>query len=353
VTELIQRLHAVILAVRQEYAPDPRLSVYEVMPIEDGGAVRVVGATSEPAALEALRARIAHVHGADSVRDEVVRYPEEAVDGAGMHAIVSSAVVPLLAGPFVAEPHVSQAVLGHHLTILRQRGRWLNVKAEDGYLGWLHRGYVHRVDEVAARAWTVGGADGEVCLSLGAELVDESGVVVGRLPWGSRFHGEGEQGVLPDGTRGRVVGDFVPAARRRERFPTEREAVVETTTRWLGVPYIWSGITLGGADCSGFVQAVYRMHGVELPRDSDQQSVVGEPVDPGTDFSGLLPGDLVFFAEDPGRVSHVTMSLGGSKVVHSSLGNGGVRRNDLLGKTPLEEELRRLFYCARRVIPAG
>ena len=59
--ELIERLRAVIAAVRHEYAPDPRLSVFEVMPIEDGGAVRVVGATSEPAALEALHSRLAHI----------------------------------------------------------------------------------------------------------------------------------------------------------------------------------------------------------------------------------------------------------------------------------------------------
>lgn len=351
--ELIERLRSVISQVRHEHAPDPRLCIYEVMVIEDGDDLRVVGATSEPVALEALRARIATIDGTASVSDEVERYPEPTVDGAGAHALVTSAIVPLLAGPFVSEPHVSQAVLGQHLVILRQRGRWLNVRAEDGYLGWLHRGYVHRVDEVEARAWLVGGTGGEVHLSLGAELRDDRGEAVARLPWGARFHHDGSRGVLPNGISGTVVGDSVAAATRRDRFPLEREAVAETTARWMGVPYIWSGVTLGGADCSGFVQAVYRMHGFELPRDSDQQSLVGEAIDPGTDFEALLPGDLLFFAEEPGRVSHVTMSLGGPEIVHSALGNGGIRRNDLLGQTPLEEELRRLFYCARRLIPCG
>lgn len=351
--ELMERLRAVISEVRHEHAPDPRLAIYEVMVIEDGADLRIVGATSELPALEALRRRIGLVEEAHSVRDEVQRYPEPPQDGAGIHALVSSAVVPLLAGPFVSEPHVSQAVLGQHLMILRQRGRWLNVRAEDGYLGWLHRGYVHRVDEVEAREWTLGGARGETYLSLGAELRDGHGEVVARLPWGARIHRDGARGFLPNGLAGDVVGEVIPASERRERFPTERNAVAETTSRWLGVPYIWSGVTLGGVDCSGFVQAVYRMHGVELPRDSDQQSMVGEEVESETDFSALLPGDLLFFAEDPGRVSHVTMSLGGSRIIHSSLGNGGVRRNDLLGASPLEEELRRLFYGARRLIPLG
>ncbi|MBW3627825.1 MAG: C40 family peptidase [Gemmatimonadetes bacterium] len=351
--ELMERLRAVISEVRHEHAPDPRLAIYEVMVIEDGVDLRVVGATSEPAALEALRRRIGLIEEARSVQDEVQRYPELPQDGAGIHALVSSAVVPLLSGPFVAEPHVSQAILGQHLTVLRERGRWLHVRAEDGYLGWMHRGYVHRVNEAEAREWALGGARGETSLSLGAELRDGRGEVVARLPWGARIHCDGSRGFLPNGLAGDVVGEVIPASERRERFPTHGNAVAETTARWLGVPYIWSGVTLGGADCSGFVQAIYRMHGVELPRDSDQQSMMGEAVDPEADFSGLLPGDLLFFAEDPGRVSHVTISLGGSRIIHSSLGNGGVRRNDLLGASSLEEELRRLFYGARRLIPLG
>ena len=117
------------------------------------------------------------------------------------------------------------------------------------------------------------------------------------------------------------------------------------------MPYLWGGVTMGGVDCSGFVQALYRLHGHVIPRDSDQQSRTGEEVDPGDGFAGLRPGDLLFFAEEPGRCSHVTMSTGGSRIIHSSLGNGGVQRNDLAGRRAYERELRTLFIGARRIIP--
>ncbi|HYW07318.1 MAG TPA: C40 family peptidase, partial [Longimicrobium sp.] len=118
----------------------------------------------------------------------------------------------------------------------------------------------------------------------------------------------------------------------------------------MGVPYLWGGVTMGGVDCSGFVQALYRLHGKTLPRDSDQQSRAGAHVDPGDDFSQLQPGDLLFFSEDAGRVTHVTMSTGGSRIIHSSLGNGGVARNDIMGRRNYERELRRIFLFARRIL---
>jgi cell wall-associated NlpC family hydrolase len=212
---------------------------------------------------------------------------------------------------------------------------------------------VNRVDEIGARAWEIG-THGEVCFSLGAELHDERGRVLTQLPWGARFISE-EDGTarLPEGTTGYVAGDMVRATERAARFPTDGVAMVRTAAEWIGTPYIWSGITPAGADCSGFAQAVWRMHGVLLPRDSDLQALAGIAVEPGPDFSNLVAGDLLFFEEIPGRITHVTISLGGARIIHSSLGNGGVRCNDLAGDTGFERNLRSIFVCARRVNPLG
>jgi hypothetical protein len=51
-------------------------------------------------------------------------------------------------------------------------------------------------------------------------------------------------------------------------------------------------------------------------------------------------------------VTHVAISTGGSGIVHSSLGNGGVARNDLAGRRRFERELGRICVRARRVLPA-
>lgn len=348
--EVIERVVAILEEVRREFAPDPRVSVFEVGYQEDGSSLVLIGAISEPAAAEALHRRIALLEVAQRVEDRVVRLPLEE-PGLLSHALVTASAAPMLAGPVVSESHVSQSLLGHRLLVLREQGRWLHCRSDDGYLGWVHRGYVHRVDEPTARAWAIG-AGGEACLSLGATLMGEGDDVVARLPWGARVVRRADgTGALPDGRVGRLVGELVPRTELPRRFPAVGEAVVETAERWLGAPYLWGGTTPAGVDCSGLAQAVYRTHGVELPRDSDQQAQAGTEVEPGADFANLRPGDLLFFAEEPGRITHVTLSMGAGRIIHSSLGNGGVRRNDLNGGLHFEQELARLFVCARRILP--
>jgi gamma-D-glutamyl-L-lysine dipeptidyl-peptidase len=345
-----EALAAALDRIRERHAPDPRLAVFEVTVEVRDSTVALCGATSEMDALQAIRHEAAQAPASLNVLDEIQLLPEADPDEL-VHGVVSSAVAPMLAAPKIASTQVSQVVLGNRLVVLRRSGRWLQCRASDGYIGWVHAGYVALMDEARARAWETG-SDGDVWLSLGAEVRDEGGEVMVRLPWGARILRLSEAQVrLPDGRVGRPGGELIPAAARPIAFPATGEAVCESASRWLGVPYLWGGVTQGGVDCSGFVQALYRLHGHVIPRDSDQQSRTGEAVEcVGGDFSALRAGDLVFFTEDPGRVTHVVMSTGGSRIVHASLGNGGVARNDLHGRRAYERELRRLFVCARRII---
>ena len=144
---------------------------------------------------------------------------------------------------------------------------------------------------------------------------------------------------------------MVAIDRLADWFPARGDSVTRTARRWIGAPYLWGGVTTGGVDCSGLVQAVFWLHGVALPRDSDQQSPMGDELDPGEDFSNLNPGDLLFFSETTDRVSHVAISLGGPHIVHSALTNGGVDVNNLVGELEYEAMLKSRFTRASRVLP--
>jgi gamma-D-glutamyl-L-lysine dipeptidyl-peptidase len=343
---LMERLETILGEVRQEHAPDLRTTVFEIELAHENGGLALIGETSVPAAAEEIHRRVGLLEPGVPISDRVSRLPEVEPS----HAVVTAAIAPMLGGPRVTDSHISQTLAGHRLRVLRERGRWLHCRSDDGYLGWVHRGYLRRVDEAEARGWEMG-LGGEPCFSLDARLLAPNGEVVARLPWGSRFVRSADgSGVLADGRTGQLDGDWISERDRPVRYRTDGAAMVATAASWLGVPYFWGGITRAGVDCSGLAQAICRTHGVELPRDSDQQALSGMEVDPSADFSELLPGDLLFFAEEPGRVTHVTLSEGGSRIIHSSLGNGGVARNDLVGSLAYEEELRGLFVCARRVI---
>lgn len=99
---------------------------------------------------------------------------------------------------------------------------------------------------------------------------------------------------------------------------TSRIAVGLTTSamRFLGVPYVFGGTSTSGFDCSGFVQHVFGLMGISLPRTADAQYDVGRPT-----LGGPRAGDLVFF-DTYGGVSHVGIYLGHGTFVHASSSHG-------------------------------
>jgi cell wall-associated NlpC family hydrolase len=111
-------------------------------------------------------------------------------------------------------------------------------------------------------------------------------------------------------------------------------------------------------DCSGFTKTVYFLNGVLLPRDANQQVLVGEPVSQDDNMAAVRAGDLLFFGSRahegrPERVTHVAISLGGRRFIHAP-GGGGVTTNSMDPADPDFNQYReRGFLHVRRVIGAG
>lgn len=79
-----------------------------------------------------------------------------------------------------------------------------------------------------------------------------------------------------------------------------------------GVPYVWGGESRSGYDCSGLVQAAYRAAGISLPRTTQEQYDAGPHLPPS---APLAPGDLVFFGQGPGDVTHVGLVVRAGEMV--------------------------------------
>jgi len=257
---------------------------------------------------------------------------------------VRSAVAPLHAEPRVSSAQTSQRLAGHPVYVLEERGDWLRVRGLDDYEGWLHRGYLMQIAEHGTVAPAPPG--GEFALTY-----------VPRVSLGARVrsarHGPRSLplGAWLDPDEEVEEGSAVPLDGLARRFPAQPDAIIQSAaTLFAGTRYEWGGVTPWGADCSGFVQSVFGLHGVALPRDAWQQALEGR--DAGRDVAALHPADLLFFSERPdGRVTHVGVALGGLRMAHVALGRGGfnVERLDD-ADDPYVVTLIGRFTGARRVL---
>ncbi|HEU5362558.1 MAG TPA: C40 family peptidase [Gaiellaceae bacterium] len=187
----------------------------------------------------------------------------------------------------------TQVLYGEQVRVLERRGGWTRIAVPDqpspldarGYPGWV-------------RSWQLG-------VRFSAPLVVTAHRA--RLANGAEV-GFGSQ--VPRGA--------VPAAATR-KLPATRTDLVRTAKGSLGLHYLWGGLSAWGYDCSGLTWAVYRAHGITIPRDADAQFAAGKPVP----LAKMLPGDLLFY-EHP-VVGHVAMYLGGGRMIEAPNSRSEVR----------------------------
>lgn len=99
-----------------------------------------------------------------------------------------------------------------------------------------------------------------------------------------------------------------------------RESILQFASQFIGNPYVWGGTSLtDGADCSGFVQQIYKTFGYNLPRVAEDQSQYGTKI-PVEDAQS---GDLIFYAKD-GYVHHVVMYAGDGKTIEAANEDQGI-----------------------------
>lgn len=121
-----------------------------------------------------------------------------------------------------------------------------------------------------------------------------------------------------------------------------RQEIASYALNFVGNPYVWGGTSLTkGADCSGFVQSIYKQFGYTIPRVSRDQAKSAGYCNVQPDVEHLLPGDLIFYTNSKGVVDHVAMYIGDGKIVHAANKRAGIVVASYNHRTP---------YKARRVV---
>ncbi|MCI2254982.1 C40 family peptidase [Domibacillus sp. PGB-M46] len=217
----------------------------------------------------------------------------------------------------------TQALYGQEVTVLKTSGSWAQVAVKDqltsknskGYPGWLPKSQLTTQPaayEGCQTAWVKSKTaflfhdkkQSFMEISFNTELP----IIKSETNW--------VQVMTPaNGAKWLKKSDIrVLAAVPNIPKPTG-SALLATGKQFLGLPYLWSGMSAYGFDCSGFTSSVYRYHGISIPRDASEQAKAGKAVAK----SALQPGDLLFFAYNngKGRVHHVAMYAGSGQMIHA------------------------------------
>lgn len=218
-------------------------------------------------------------------------------------------------------------MLGTTVKILKiennnQQGDWYYLETPDSYQGWVKSQAV-RLLSAGEKAYASEGQVIEIT-SLIAYIYSSPDVTkqkplmfapISTVLKLDKFEGRWGEVILPCGRRAFIQmgdGEIKQAPFRRPRLTAEQ--MVSLAKRFLGLPYFWGGTSPLGIDCSGYVQLIYRLSGIEILRDADIQY----------SQSGLLEvpkgqekaGDLVFFGRK--SITHVGMMISQKEFIHAT-----------------------------------
>ncbi|MDN3606560.1 C40 family peptidase [Kaistella yonginensis] len=180
---------------------------------------------------------------------------------------------------------VSQLLYGETIDILQTTGKFMKVKMHfDGYEGWI---------------------DAQQISSISDDFLTQRKTQLVFNPM--QMYNTSQGAILLS------MGSEVNSDNANPSFLSQ-ETIAETAKQFLNVPYLWSGRSFFGIDCSGFVQLVYKTHGISLPREAQQQSEIGDVL---SFVEESKPGDLAFFENEEGLISHVGMMLNTQEIIHA------------------------------------
>ncbi|WP_188113451.1 C40 family peptidase [Nocardioides humilatus] len=240
----------------------------------------------------------------------------------------------------------TEALLGDRVVVLQLRPHWAKVvvpsqpsqKHRRGYPGWVPR------NQLTTQRPPVTDEEATVIRRTAWLRTDETAAThVMPISIGTRLHVMGRIGryvqvVTPLGATRRILqGSVVLHPWGTPALKPSRAGIVATAKSFLGLPYLWGGLSGFGLDCSGLTWIDYRLHGIRIPRDALPQSKHGRRPHP------RRAGDLLFYGSP---VHHVTMYLGHNQMIQAQ-GTGTRVKIDPTSFPPLASE----YAGARRYLP--
>tara|TARA_B100000767_G_scaffold213117_1_gene200411 strand:+ start:705 stop:1469 length:765 start_codon:yes stop_codon:yes gene_type:complete len=220
------------------------------------------------------------------------------------YGISQLSIVPMRSETSDKSEMINQILFGEHFKILEERKKWSRIRlAHDSYEGWICNKQLLKISEEDYQQ-----LDKDIS-TLTTDILDiitkekHQPIVIGSiLP----FYKSGHANI--NNEMYKFNGLTTPGYVKKEK-------IIENALIFLNAPYLWGGRSPLGIDCSGLTQIVYRLQGIDLPRDAYMQAKVGTTL---SFIEESEAGDLAFFDDTEGNVIHVGIILENNHILHAS-----------------------------------
>ncbi len=220
------------------------------------------------------------------------------------YGISNLSIVPMRNEPADKAEMINQILFGEHFKVLDNRKKWSRIRlSHDSYEGW-----------ICNKQWLEISEEDYIQLDKDVSTITTDILDI----------------IKKDHNQPIIIGSILPfyksghALINKEMYQfdglttpgfVKKEKIIENAFVYLNAPYLWGGRSPLGIDCSGLTQMVYRLQGIDLPRDAYQQAKVGTTL---SFIEESEPGDLAFFDNKEGEVIHVGIILQDNYIIHAS-----------------------------------
>jgi hypothetical protein len=214
------------------------------------------------------------------------------------YGICNLSIVPLRAEAADSSELVTQVLYGEVFKVLESRKKWSRIRlAFDSYEAWIDNKQFLFIEEENYN--DISRQTPIVCDDL-VDMVYTKDNQMLSIVMGSSLNG---LAILNHDFEGSSV---------EAKFA--KDNLINTALLYLNTPYLWGGKTPFGIDCSGFTQMVYKLNGYPLKRDASQQVEQGEAL---SFIEESEPGDLAFFDNAEGDITHVGIIMKDNYIIHA------------------------------------
>ncbi len=320
------QLNSFLDSLKQIYAPDTRISLWNISIEDSSGIITLTGEVNNTKAFKEIDSIMLEKN--PLIKNNLKLLP---VDNQNqiVSGLINNSVANLRSKPKHSSEIVTQVLLGTPIKILKKEKAWYLIQTPNKYIAWVDAPAIVEINKDDLNTFKQSKKiiyNKQYGFSYSKPDINSqtiSDLVIGCILPAKVHNGEFYIIEYPDKRSAYVkIDETVKIEDVFNKQIAEKE-LTKTAMKFLGIPYLWGGTSSKGIDCSGYTSLIYFMSGTVLQRDASQQIQYGDVITNEFDYKPLQIGDLLFFGrkatdKKPEKVTHVAMYIGDTEYIHAS-----------------------------------